>query len=189
MNIVYPFVDNPISIYTPGYRSDSFTVKTSFGKIKDMDDGKYIFTCDSYTDNNIFFFVYMGTKVVSEFSIRIKPLPPPVFLFNRKEKPVVTITNSKDSTMAISTSFPNFDFNLKAYIKSFDFVIIQNGVESQIGVYTGNDSIPMSSVKINLRSCQKGDILYIKNLKYYYDYSTGVYTDETLKKDFVLLIE
>lgn len=188
MNVVYPFVDNPISVYVPGHRADSISVVPSFGKIKDNGWGKFMYSCDNYTTTgSVIFKIYFGEKEIGSYSVRLKPFPSPIFLFNGYENPVVTITGSKDSTMTLGSVVRGMDFDVKTSVKSFEFDIIRNGDVHQTGAYQRNDSMAFNQIKINLSTCEKGDILYIKNLLYNYVTSGFVHTD-SFKKDLVLLI-
>ena len=161
MNVVYRGVDNPLSISIPGVPDNKISV--SAPGLKKVGTGKYIMNVTKYKGKTVQIKVsgkVNGKTVTDSKTFRVKNIPPPVGTV-RGESGVVKMPKRNLGLSTIGAKLPDFDFDVKLGVRSFDFKV------------PGQPTLRVNGTKLNaqaktlLRRVKRGQNVQIYNIKAY----------------------
>ncbi|NPA46767.1 MAG: gliding motility protein GldM [Chlorobi bacterium] len=160
MNVLYKGVDNPLSISVPGIPDNK--IRVSAPGLRKLKPGKYVIDVTNYKGRNLNIVVTWtlptGATKKDSKEFRVKNIP----------KPVGTIAGQQDYVKlprrnleigTIKASLPDFDFDLKLAVVSFEFK-----APGQPTIHV-NGSRLNSRAKSALRRVRRGQTVQIYGIK------------------------
>ncbi len=167
MNVVYRGVDNPLSISIPGVPDNKISV--SAPGLKKVGTGKYIMNVTKYKGKKVQIKVsgkVNGKTVTDSKTFRVKNIPPPVGTV-RGESGVVKMPKRNLELSTINATLPDFDFDVKLGVRSFDFK-----VPGQPTLRVNGTRLD-SKAKQLLRRVKRGQNVQIYNIRAYLKGNSG----------------
>lgn len=173
MNVLYIGVENPIAVSVPGFMQDQINVKMENGTVTGQ-NGNYNIKVSTFGTVPLQIFVKLknGKELkVGEANFRCKGVPNPVASFAGKTNDDIISIAELEKDNEVQAMIPNFDFDLKFRVTSFDLSALIGGTE--VTETTSNGSISDGQNKLIhmlLKSLEKGDKqsgrkIYIDNVK------------------------
>ncbi len=167
MNVVYRGVDNPMSISFPGVPDNK--VKVSAPGIKKVGNGRYIMNVTSYKGKEVKINVtgkINGKTVPDSKTFRVKNIPPPVGTV-RGESGMIKMPKRNLELSTIGATLPDFDFDVKLGVRSFDFKVPGQPTQRVNGTRLD------AKAKQLLRRVKRGQNVQIYNIKAYLKGNSG----------------
>jgi len=167
MNVVYRGVDNPLSISIPGVPDNKVVV--SAPGLKKVGNGKYVMNVTRYKGKTVQIKVngkVNGKAVSDSKTFRVKNIPPPVGTV-RGESGVIKMPKRNLEISTIGATLPDFDFDVKLGVKSFDFKVPGQPTQRISGTHLD------SKAKQLLRRVKRGQNVQIYNIRAYLKGNTG----------------
>jgi len=161
MNVVYRGVDNPLSISFPGVPNNK--VHPSAPGLQSKGSGKYIMNITSYKGKEVTINVsgkINGKTVTDKKTFRVKNIPAPQGTV-RGESGVIKMPKRNLEVSTVGASLPDFDFDVKLGVRSFDFKV------------PGQPTLRVSGTRLNsqakqlLRRVKRGQNVQVYNIKAY----------------------
>ncbi|HFX18133.1 MAG TPA: gliding motility protein GldM [Flavobacteriales bacterium] len=167
MNVVYRGVKNPLSISIPGVPDHKVTV--SAPGITKVGNGKYVMDVTRYKGKTVDIKVsgkVNGKTVTDSKTFRVKNIPPPVGTV-RGESGVIKMPKRNLELSTIGAELPDFDFDVKLGVKSFDFKVPGQPTQRVNGTKLD------AKAKQLLRRVKRGQNIQIYNIKAYLKGNSG----------------
>jgi len=167
MNVVYRGVDNPMSISIPGVPDHK--VKVSAPGLKKVGNGKYVMNVTRYKGKTVDIKVsgvVNGKTVTDNKTFRVKNIPPPVGTV-RGESGVIKMPKRNLELSTIGATLPDFDFDVKLGVRSFDFKAPGQPTQRVNGTHLD------AKAKQLLRRVKRGQNVQIYNIKDYLKGNSG----------------
>jgi len=167
MNVVYRGVKNPLSISIPGVPDNK--VKVSAPGIVKVKPGKYVMDVTNYKGKNVVIKVNgiaNGKPVSDSKTFRVKNIPAPMGTV-RGESGLVKMPKRNLEVSTIGASLPDFDFDIKLGVRSFDFKV------------PGQPTLRVNGTRLNekakslLRRVKRGQTVQIYNINSYLKGNSG----------------
>ncbi len=167
MNVVYRGVDNPLSISIPGVPDNKVSV--SAPGLRKAGTGKYIMNVTRYKGKTVQIKVsgkVNGKTVSDSKTFRVKNIPPPVGTV-RGESGVIKMPKRNLGLSTIGAILPDFDFDVKLGVRSFDFKV------------PGQPTLRINGTKLNaqaktlLRRVKRGQNVQIYNIRAFLKGNSG----------------
>ena len=161
MNVLYRGVDNPLSISIPGVPDNKVHVTVPGASLSSKGKGKYVLNVTRYKGKTVQIKVsgdVNGKTVTDSKTFRVKNIPAPVGTV-RKESGVVKMPKRNLAAATIGAVLPDFDFDVKLKVKSFDFKV------------PGQPTIRVNGTKLNsqakkaLNRVKRGQNVQIYNIR------------------------
>jgi len=168
MNVVYRGVDNPLSISIPGVPDNKVSV-SSPGNLKKVGSGKYVMNVTRYKGKTVQIKVngkVNGKAVSDSKTFRVKNIPPPVGTV-RGESGVIKMPKRNLELSTIGASLPDFDFDVKLGVRSFDFKVPGQPTQRVNGTHLD------SKAKQLLRRVKRGQNVQVYNIKAFLKGNSG----------------
>ncbi len=167
MNVVYRGVDNPLSISIPGVPDNKVSV--SAPGLKKVGNGKYVMNVTRYKGKTVQIKVsgkVNGKTVSDSKTFRVKNIPPPVGTV-RGESGVIKMPKRNLELSTIGATLPDFDFDVKLGVKSFDFKVPGQPTQRVNGTRLD------AKAKQLLRRVKRGQNVQIYNIRAYLKGNSG----------------
>ena len=167
MNVVYRGVKNPMSISIPGVPDNK--VKVSAPGLVKVKPGKYVMDVTNYKGKNVVIKVSgvaNGKPVSDSKTFRVKNIPAPMGTV-RGESGLVKMPKRNLEVSTIGASLPDFDFDIKLGVRSFDFKV------------PGQPTLRVNGTRLNdkakslLRRVKRGQTVQIYNINSYLKGNSG----------------
>ena len=161
MNVLYRGVQNPISISYPGI-PDNKIVASAPGLTK-IKQGKYMIDVTKYKGKTVDIVVSVKGKIngkaikPSKKTFRVKNIPPPLGTV-RGETGMVKMPKRNLEVSTIGATLPDFDFDIKLGVRSFDFKVPGQPTLRVNGTHLNNKA------KSLLRRVKRGQTVQIYNI-------------------------
>jgi len=167
MNVVYRGVKNPLSISFPGVPDNK--VHVSAPGIQAKGSGKYIMDVTKYKGKEVKINVtgkINGKNVSDSKTFRVKNIPPPVGTV-RGESGVIKMPKRNLELSTIGAKLPDFDFDVKLGVKSFDFKVPGQPTQRVNGTRLD------AKAKQLLRRVKRGQNVQVYNIRAYLKGNSG----------------
>ncbi len=167
MNVVYRGVDNPLSISIPGVPDNK--VHVSAPGLKKVGNGKYVMNVTRYKGKSVDIKVsgkVNGKNVSDSKTFRVKNIPPPVGTV-RGESGVIKMPKRNLELSTVGAKLPDFDFDVKLGVKSFDFKVPGQPTQRVNGTKLD------AKAKQLLRRVKRGQNVQIYNIRAYLKGNSG----------------
>ena len=167
MNVVYRGVDNPMSISIPGVSDNKVSV--SAPGLRKVSSGKYVMNVTRYKGKTVQIKVsgkVNGKTVSDSKTFRVKNIPPPVGTV-RGESGVIRMPKRNLELSTIGASLPDFDFDVKLGVRSFDFKVPGQPTQRVSGTHLD------SKAKQLLRRVKRGQNVQVYNIKAFLKGNSG----------------
>jgi len=167
MNVVYRGVDNPLSISIPGVPDNK--IKVSAPGLKKVGTGKYVMNVTKYKGKSVDIKVsgnVNGKNVTDSKTFRVKNIPPPVGTV-RGESGMVKMPKRNLEMSTIGATLPDFDFDVKLGVRSFDFKVPGQPTQRVNGTKLD------AKAKQLLRRVKRGQNVQIYNIRAYLKGNSG----------------
>ena len=161
MNVVYRGVKNPLSISIPGVPDNKVSV--SAPGLSRVGTGKYVMDVTRFKGKTVQIKVsgkVNGKTVSDSKTFRVKNIPAPVGTV-RGESGVIKMPKRNLGLSTVGAMLPDFDFDVKLGVKSFDFKV------------PGQPTLRINGTKLNaqaktlLRRVKRGQNVQIYNIRAY----------------------
>ncbi len=169
MNVVYRGVKNPLSISFPGVPDNNVKASASGANLKSVKSGKYVLDVTNFKGKEIKINVtgkINGKKVSDSKTFRVKNIPAPVGTV-RGESGVIKMPKRNLEISTIGAKLPDFDFDIKLGVRSFDFKV--PGQPTQRVKGTKLDA----KAKQLLRRVKRGQNVQVYNINAYLKTNSG----------------
>jgi len=144
MNVFYRGVPNPIEVSAPGFSPDQLQVSGTGVTLKKLKSGQYEATVRESAKQIAKITVKANGKSIGKpIEFRIKRIPPPTASINGKREGAMS-KGKLSKAQGIATSLPNFPFDLKYTVTSFD-------VRLKDGEYTKTIKVRGNKFKADVR--------------------------------------
>ena len=162
MNVFYRGVPNPIDISVPGYSPEDLTVSGTNVTLKRIKPGQYEATVRDKAKGDAKITVKANGRTIGKpIEFRLKRIPSPTASINGKKEG--TMSKGKLSkAQGILASLPNFPFDLKYKVQSFD-VRLKDGEYTKTIKVKGNKFT--SEVKEKIIKLKPGSDISFTNIK------------------------
>lgn len=167
MNVVYRGVKNPLSISIPGVPDNQ--VHVSAPGLTRVSTGKYIMDVTKYKGKTVEIKVsgkVNGKTVTDSKTFRVKNIPAPVGTV-RGESGVIKMPKRNLGLSTIGATLPDFDFDVKLGVRSFDFKVPGQPTLRVNGTHLD------AKAKQLLRRVKRGQNVQIYNIKAFLKGSSG----------------
>ena len=167
MNVLYRGVSNPLSISIPGVPDNKISV--SAPGIRKVKPGKYIIDVTGYKGKTVAIKVKgiaNGKPVSDSKTFRVKNIPPPLGTV-RGETGMIKMPKRNLEVSTIGATLPDFDFDIKLGVRSFDFKV------------PGQPTLRVNGTRLNskakslLRRVKRGQTVQIYNINAYLKGKSG----------------
>jgi len=162
MNVFYRGVPNPIEVSVPGFSPDQLQVSGTGVTLKKLKAGQYEATVRDNAKQTANITVKANGKSIGKpIEFRIKRIPPPTASINGKREG--TMSKGKLSkAQGIAATLPNFPFDLKYTVTSFD-VRLKDGEYTKTIKVRGNKF--KANVKEKILNLKPGSDVSFTNIK------------------------
>ena len=162
MNVFYRGVPNPIEVSVPGFSPDQLQVSGTGVTLKKLKSGQYEATVRESAKQIAKITVKANGKSIGKpIEFRIKRIPPPTASINGKREG--TMSKGKLSkAQGIAATLPNFPFDLKYTVTSFD-VRLKDGEYTKTIKVRGNKF--KANVKDKILNLKPGSDVSFTNIK------------------------
>lgn len=166
MNVLYRGIENPIAISVPGISQEQLKATIDNGVLVKQSDGTYI-AKDIKTGSKAVVSVSADidgkTKPMGTFEFRVKSVPDPVAKFAGKS-PADNSAQTSELTAALGVvaDLPDFEFDLKYPIKSFDLTVIMGG---NVKTLTSNSNRLTDEQRELLKQVRRNQTVIIENIR------------------------
>ncbi len=167
MNVVYRGVDNPMTISIPGVPNNKISV--SAPGLKRVGSGKYMMNVTKYKGKTVQIKVsgkVNGKTVTDSKTFRVKNIPPPVGTV-RGESGVIKMPKRNLELSTIGATLPDFDFDVKLGVRSFDFKVPGQPTQRVNGTHLD------AKAKQLLRRVKRGQNVQIYNVRAFLKGNSG----------------
>jgi gliding motility-associated protein GldM len=167
MNVVYRGVKNPMSISIPGVPDNK--IKVSAPGLVKIKPGKYVMDVTNYKGREVVIKVSgvaNGKQVSDSKTFRVKNIPAPMGTV-RGESGLVKMPKRNLEVSTIGASLPDFDFDIKLGVRSFDFKV------------PGQPTLRVNGTRLNdkakslLRRVKRGQTVQIFNINAFLKGNSG----------------
>ena len=169
MNVVYRGVKNPLSISFPGVPDNKVHASAAGANLKPVKQGHYVLDVTNYKGKEIKINVngkINGKNVSDSKTFRVKNIPAPVGTV-RGESGVIKMPKRNLEISTIGAKLPDFDFDIKLGVRSFDFKV--PGQPTQRVKGTKLDA----KAKQLLRRVKRGQNVQVYNINAYLKTNSG----------------
>lgn len=167
MNVVYRGVKNPLSISIPGVPDNQ--VHVSAPGLRKVSTGKYVMDVTRFKGKTVKINVsgkINGKPVSDSKTFRVKNIPPPVGTV-RGESGVIKMPKHNLGLSTVGATLPDFDFDVKLGVKSFDFKVPGQPTLRINGTHLD------AKAKQLLRRVKRGQNVQIYNIRAYLRGNSG----------------
>ena len=120
MNVFYKGVPNPIEISVPGYSPEDLTVSGSNVTLKRIKPGQYEATVRDKAKGDSKITVKANGRIIGKpIEFRLKRIPSPSASINGKKEGIMS-KGKLSKAQGIAATLPNFPFDLKYTVESYD---------------------------------------------------------------------
>ncbi|MCW3072602.1 MAG: hypothetical protein JWO44_2492 [Bacteroidetes bacterium] len=126
MNVMYPGLDNPVSISVPGIPTENLSVSATGGTLIATGSGKYNVKVSGGTkvDLNVFATMDNGEKKnMGTMSFRVRPIPKPKAKFWEITDSGVMSKSVAEAQQGLIAQYDNFVYNITAKVTSFKMIV------------------------------------------------------------------
>ncbi len=166
MNVLYRGIENPVAISVPGISQDALKATINNGVLVKQSDGTYIakdIKTGTAATVSVSAEIDGKTKSMGTFEFRVKSVPDPIAKFAGKGPADATAKTSElTAALGVVADLPDFEFDLKYPIKSFDLTVIMGG---NVKTITSNSNKLTSDMSELLKQVRRNQTVIIENIR------------------------
>jgi gliding motility-associated protein GldM len=166
MNVLYRGIENPVAISVPGISQDDLRATISVGTLVKQSDGTYIAKdIKTGTKATVSVSAEIDGKVkpMGTFEFRVKSVPDPVAKFAGKGPSDATAQASElTAALGVVADLPDFEFDLKYPVKSFDLTVIMGG---NVKTISSNNNKLTDEQRELLKQVRRNQTVIIENIR------------------------
>lgn len=133
-NIVYTGVANPMEAVAENIPCKSLTLHTDNGRFEKQDECAYSFYPERTGIAKIQ--LLKGTKLVREFTFRVKTPPPPTAAIAGKSNTVIQADVLREQ-IGVTAVLNNFDYDVRYIITAFTLTLVKKGRATSASTLSG----------------------------------------------------
>lgn len=167
MNVMYAGLENPITVSCPGVANENVRVTCDNGIIRPSGDGKYIVTnpragmchvnVSAVTDSG-------AVRPMGTMEFRVRNLPAPIVYPSGVTGPRTSASMLGNSLGLVCTYGPEFLFNARANVVSYDLTVMDNSGLKYSGENLRGNQIP-GPAKTAISASKRGTKVMFTNIK------------------------
>lgn len=165
MNVVYPGLENPISVSVPGIPNERLSVSATNGSLRATGSGKYTVKVAQGPKVEVTVFATMENgekKTMGTITLRVKKIPKPTAKFGDLTESGMMSKNAISVQKGLIAFYENFEYNVIPKVKSFTMTIMTPNGPVDL---TSNSNVFTDAMKLQLSQVRKNQRIMFENIR------------------------